>query len=272
MKITFSNYNEILAKILTQDPAPPTVYRADLQPAVVSAVMRALVRDPQSRTPSAVEFFRDLLPFVDDRVMSRIILPEGVTVSELQRIDTAVTAPRSPAFVSDAQPERLTLDDQLGETVEVGQAAASRRWLFIGLVTIGVTVFGAVFGVMIASRDVPDPTPVPPAEAQSIDANGDQADAGTPVEQTDIAIITLAGVPEDAGVFLDGALVDDHELRLAKNGPMVRLLIEAEGYQPYRRMITPSRSRTVEVELVAEEEAEEAQNERPPRRPWRRRQ
>ncbi|MBN1772268.1 MAG: protein kinase [Deltaproteobacteria bacterium] len=58
-----SNYNALLAQIVTSDPPPLSDFRPDLDPAFVAVIERAMHRSPGDRYPDAESMLLALLPF-----------------------------------------------------------------------------------------------------------------------------------------------------------------------------------------------------------------
>ena len=72
-------------------------------------------------------------------------------------------------------------------------------------------------------------------------------DAGTNDEAPEKVLIELSGLPTGAKVFVNEVPRDTNPLQFLKGSPMFTLRFEAEGYETYRRMLTPDASRSHEV-------------------------
>ncbi len=88
------SYGEIIVALLTTSPPPLGALRPDLPFGLVSAVERAMARDPAIRTPSAMAMARELAPFGArfDEDLERALLEERATAAPASAVGTP-TAP-----------------------------------------------------------------------------------------------------------------------------------------------------------------------------------
>ncbi|MBK9266721.1 MAG: protein kinase [Polyangiaceae bacterium] len=99
LPFTATVMTELVAKVLTSAPQPPSRYRPDLPPAFEAVVMRCLEKQPAQRFSTVVELMQALQPFTMGQLVQT--LPGGM------RAPVASTpAPRAqfPSFVAVAPP------------------------------------------------------------------------------------------------------------------------------------------------------------------------
>jgi hypothetical protein len=61
--------------------------------------------------------------------------------------------------------------------------------------------------------------------------------------------VTIEGAPADAKVYFDGALISDNPFVVRREAVFLPLVIEAEGYEPYKIRISTDRDQSVRVSL-----------------------
>lgn len=89
-------YNEIIVKIATQDPLPPTALRPKLDPDLEAVIMTAIAKDPDERFGTVLELARALLPFGNSTGMTFPL--QAVEPREKEAVVSAV----SPTALSPA--------------------------------------------------------------------------------------------------------------------------------------------------------------------------
>jgi hypothetical protein len=232
------------------------------------------------RYASAKQMHDDLLNLLDDAARARL----GVTgeyplppiSARLTRAPDTITAgARSIAGTSITRPRRWRLP------VAVAGALAI---LAVGLVLWAPWKSGSgealepepvVAAGAADASPTPNPPPVVPAAvaAAALDAGSTPPapqDAGSgagqepeaaPAAAADVAgpetrapdgssvAISLQNVPDKAEVFWDGAKVDTLPFRVAKADVARRLEVQAQGYEPFIRMITPDQDVAVALDM-----------------------
>lgn len=246
------NYNEIIARILTTEPLPPSEVRADLPPELEAAVVKSIVKDPKERIQSATELFCLLLPYVDDKVVGSVTFPDGLTAEDVESLKATDKYPMSSDTVQDMVPIILTPKGQTGTLAR--SSLDSRRLFYLTMLAV---VGGAVIALTILffreapqQREHPDgpaAVAVVPMDADLETSHDTVVDAATNDEAAEKVLIELSGLPAGARVFVNDVPIDTNPLQFVKGSPMFTLKIEAEGYETYRRMLTPDASRSHEV-------------------------
>lgn len=101
----------------------------------------------------------------------------------------------------------------------------------------------------------PQPVPIPEESEEELSSEttpaaaprSEHASAGVPGHSEEQVEITLARLPEEASVRLDGRLVHGHQWSVPADGELHRLRVEAPGQRPWRRSFRASRDLTVTV-------------------------
>lgn len=247
------NYNEIIARILTVEPLPPSESRADLPPEFEAAIVNSMAKAPDQRIQSATELFSLLLPFVDDKVVGSITLPDGLSVEDIEELSSTDKYPAKSDTVVNTDPVFLTPNGQT-KIYDGASADKQHRPMFImllsamGLVALLLTLYFVV--IRGPNQDEQSDQIVgvaPPDDAGPVKTSRLIGDAAASSEPPEKILIELIGLPTSASVFVDNMLVKTNPLQFVKGSPMFNLRIEAEGYETYRRMITPDTTRSHEV-------------------------
>ncbi len=262
------NYNEILGRILMDEPEPLGVKVPNLPEGLVSVVERALKKDREQRWSSADEMIDAILDFHDtsrDEMSTSVIrtlrgsdappgpvdprfrvhITNGASTSA-RRVDPASVTQASAAF-SDSR-------RRLGRFGRIGIVAAG-----IGAAAIAFAVGALLFW---SSESGSAKEGGPPAAAAAGDAgagdgarlaapsnempagSGGDAAADDPAEAT----IELEGLPDGARVTVDGSEVEVPVV-LSKSDDEVLLSVTAEGFEPFSKKLVADRDRSVEVEM-----------------------
>lgn len=149
-------------------------------------------------------------------------------------------------------------------TVRPSRIPAPKWGLIIGVAAAIAVLGGGAVGaiILLTALGRGDPVPPPPSPVVQIVApEVEEAQPVPPAEET-VVTITLAGVPEGAQVFLDGALVEGTTLPLPRSAALREVRVELAGHRPWRRMVAPGDDQTVEVALVVLEDDNEEDDRR----------
>jgi hypothetical protein len=261
------NYNAVLASILTEDPPPPTMRAPEIPPPLEASILRALRRDREARFQDASEMFDELLPFVEDMALGRVIMPKGHNLADF----TVRTMPKTELI--ETEPE-----EHEPEASGTERARGSRGWKIAAVLVAALLVVGVAgwllssllfdtgevaTGAPVGEPVTPPPRSMIPEQAAELRPDDDIApdlagDSGVaaPADgraggraDSGVVSIELVGLPSGAQVFLDDALVPSLPLRLERGGSMRTLRIEAEGFRSFRRVIDPTEDQSIEVAL-----------------------
>ena len=161
------NYNALLVKIISEEPAPPRELVGEIPPSVETTILRALQKSRAERYQDAAEVFSDLQEFVDSGAIATLRVPRALagsvpsTHKELRSPPVAAEAARS------AEEEAPTAAKPLPETnyypapssppSEI-PSSSNRRPLalqILGVLAI-IVVVGVIAG-LIASKTLGEP-------------------------------------------------------------------------------------------------------------------
>ncbi len=254
-----ASYNEVLAKILTENPVPPSVHCPELPEGFEEAILWSMARDLDQRANSALDIFRAFYPYVEKRVTGRITIPLQLAQVDLDEIGATDKFRRLPrTVVVDHGTAKKGLPNLLEQRTP-GPENIARWWPWVaGAMAIFVTTV-ATAGVVMWQRGqssaVVDRVPRNDVSQIAPVLDAPTIDASVSVAQSSVVEFDIIGIPEGSKVYLNDAFVEDFPLRLAKGGPMVQLRVEAEGFESYRRVLNPTKGRTIEVALTATAES-----------------
>ncbi len=212
-----SNYNALLAKILTEEPPRLDAVVEGVDPRVAAVVSRAMAREREDRFPSA----RDFIDALDGKTKVEL-LPAADDVATL-----------------DVPPHRkilpLALIGSVIALVVVGLGSALVLSLFSGYRPSAIPGENPSSGDA-AVRAPADAAPIKAAVAVASDAGGATTDGASAVP-ADPARITfrLTTEPETARVFLNGRLVDNpvEEQMIRADSETFVVRVAAEGFFDY---------------------------------------
>jgi len=159
------NTSAVLLKHLQEPPAPPTRFRAELDRATESVVLRALAKNPQQRFASAAQFAESLLAAV--KATSRT---GAVAESDAETLQTVFRVPAAAGMGLVAVPQPTKAD-----TLNAGFAAAElalvltiedrpRTRFYVSVWTIALVMIGLLGYVWYAdwrTQRVTASTPAP---------------------------------------------------------------------------------------------------------------
>ncbi len=224
---------EILSRILSQAPIAPRVRRPDLPEGLEAAILKALAKDRDRRTATAVELAEAIAPWAGD-------LSHPGDAESRSRLREAVTRKAETAAPTDSAPGRAT--DQAARAVR-GRVGPLGRVLLVAA-ALGV---GGVAAWAVTPGPREETARRPAAAIRETGAPG-RTHAPAPAS-TAVVHIELIGAPDAARVFFEGAEVEGRSIRVAPRNVMVPLRVEASGHEPFAKMITPDRDQRVDVVL-----------------------
>ncbi len=119
----------LLAKIMTQDPAPLHELRPEVSPALESVIERALCRDRTLRYPSVADFSQALHAAVAQPNERLWIRPQVVAPLSLPPLVAQAVAPSRPAPLSRTLPPPVRSSASLPPVMRSGPTSLSRQAL-----------------------------------------------------------------------------------------------------------------------------------------------
>ena len=266
-----ANYNAVLARIVSHEPLEPSSLCPDIPAHLEALVLKALSKSRRHRFGSAFEMFEELLPYVEERAVG--LIPHPARVSTIQGLvgegdrDEAETISNTD----------LAADTNLSwesDDVTLKRRSSARIWVFLAVLLL-TTFSGVVTGLLMWGANSEDHGNEEPRVAvASVPTNELEVEvdaAAPPSPEPDLVSIELVGLPVGASVFLDAELVLELPLKLPRDGPVREIRIEAEGFEPYRQLLTPreNRSITPDLQRVVEPSVEVSGDAGGPRRPLR---
>ncbi|HEY0255458.1 MAG TPA: protein kinase [Kofleriaceae bacterium] len=202
-----TNYNMLIAKLLTASPPLLSDLRPGLPPKLVAVVHQALEKDPDHRWPSA-ESFSQALP--SDRSVSEPNLEIQDTLPPSSSSAVVVPHPTNPGT------------EQL-------RTHRSRAWIGGVLAVLGAGAIGAAIYLNVA-HDKPAPTPAPP--------NADPPKAAVveppkPPPPLLTGKLQVESSPSAATITIDGSERGTALIEFELSAGRHYLHVELAGYQPF---------------------------------------
>jgi serine/threonine protein kinase len=266
---TGENYNEVLGKILLDEPKPLLEQVPDLPPELVAIVEKAMQKDRANRYASAAAMLDELTPFIEsasDGLMSTVVFKtmKGIPVTPMPggRMLLFSTPGGGSKRRSDPMASTSEVDSQELEILD-GMARKRRRRLLVPLalaVGLGVLVAGVTLALFAGGSDGAAAT------ARHEDAKAwTGADAAAPAPEESVTV-DLRGLPSGARV-----LVDEKPATLPFTHPKSKSAghfeISAEGYVTLDLVVVFDKNQAIDVELkpAAVEKADEAEADTAPK-------
>jgi len=263
---TGENYNEVLGKILLDEPKPLLDLVPDLPLELVAIVNKAMQKDRGNRYPSAAAMLDELAPFIEnasDGQMSTVVFKtmKGIPV-------TPMPGGRMLLFSTPGGSGARRRSDPLANTSEVdsqeleildGMSRKRRKRLLVPLalaVGLGMLVAGVTLALFAGGSDGAA------AVTRGEDAKAwTGADAAAPAPEENVTV-DLHGLPKDARVLMDGkpaAMPFTH----AKGKTAGHFEISAEGYVTLDLVVVFDKNQAIDVELkpIALEKAADASDQ-----------
>jgi serine/threonine-protein kinase len=265
------NYNEILGRILMDEPIPLIDLAPEIPAGLARVVERALAKDREQRYGSAAEMLEALLEFHDpspDQMSTQVIRVlghrgDGAPVEVDPRF--RVVIPDARLSSSPSKPPAVRSSDPLSETMPsgplpglAGRRSSRPRWLLPGAIAVALGAVGWVAGALFldggkdardggGTRAATDPGSGPRPEPRVPLPEAPAADAG--ISAAGAVIITFTGLPDGAEISVDGrpALPP---LALPRSEAPIVLRVTASGHEPLDKAVVPDRDREIAVALV----------------------
>jgi eukaryotic-like serine/threonine-protein kinase len=236
---TGENYNEVLGRILLEEPRPLREHVPDLSLALAAVVEKAMHKDREERYPTARAMLDAMLPLLSasgDQLMSTTVV-EQLRLAPPPSETTAKR--RSDPMLRTADIEVVLDDTGAASGVSRGRRRKN-RWIIGG--AIGLAAAGAVGWVVFRASEQLTASP-PPTRAAIANP------APPPIEKVAVA---LDGLPAGARVALDGVAVPVPVV-LPKSGTSRHLEISAEGYAALDLAVIFDQNQRIAVEMRRDE-------------------
>lgn len=252
LPFTGDNFTSIIVNILTLEPVPPEdAYPSFPEPAG-PVLQKALMKDPNVRYQTALEFLDDLKQIGDyaRRTDALTQLAAGITHktfaggslgTESVDGDSSVASEILSQVIRQATPAGWA-GTTPGHTRSMKSIVVP---LVLMLLVIGVSAVAAI--LFFRQKDQPAPQIVP---VQALPAPGKMDES---VE------ILVEGAPIEAKIFYNNTEVTSNPFRVQKGEALVPLRVEAAGYMTTNLSVVPKMSRTLQVAMQKVAETEEDQ-------------
>ena len=286
------NYNQVMVRILTEDPLRPRALEPSIPEGLEEVVLRAMERDRERRYGSAEEMLRALVRFLPAETRARLGLPPGDTDAarmlagtkiegEPRLTRTPLTGAGAVTALGRAMPSRgrrwLPLAAAAGLTVVVAAVLLVwRPWRRDSSSNAGPQVAAAVAADAAVAREpvraaapadaeVEKETRPEPAvdggaaEKTAADAAGEAAAQTTNAAPVPGRVtIALKDLPAEAEVLYDGKVMPELPLSVERGTTGATVEVRAPGYETWRSVVVPDRDIEVAVRMEPRAAARDA--------------
>ena len=250
-----SNLQELLRKLLLEEPTNPREYRPDLPDELCDILQMALARDPNERIQTADDFIELLRPFGARHTLF------GQT-GEMQSIPPP------------ARRKVTVQSTKMGWSDSKAGVAKKKTAIFVG---VGIAVVAGVAAALIAIINPFSPeksgsrasVTVPPlapeaSRASAAVAPKAAADEGRPppAEEVEKVRIGVSNLPQGARVLIDSKVVEKLPYYIEKSSEPHILAVEASGFDRFEKAFVPNTSLEIAVMMQPESPASRAKKGR----------
>ncbi len=262
------NYNEIIIKIVTEEPPPVTTISNAVPLELEEVVSKAMAAEREERFQSAREFRAALLAAAR-RVGVLGVPPGGEEWSDAYSLPGRPSVALSQSLLTESESTR---PNELGSTVETVLGIPRRRkgWL-VAVVALLLAAGGLVAGLLLWHPWKSRPqagSPSGPAESVAQVSTGSDAggspgkaerpDAGMaagrqPARHPKTVRLTVVVRPREAKatIRVGGRTVRGNTVVLPWGKDAIPIVVRAPGYEEVRTEIRPTADITQEVQLTA---------------------
>jgi serine/threonine-protein kinase len=246
-KLPFSgdNFTAIIINILTADPLPPGQAFAAFPQEAEAMLLRSLVKNPDGRYQTAIEFLEALKPVngYSERRERLTQVAAGITSKTFAGGNLGIDLSNSDGeFVASD-----VLSEVMGGVTPTGWAGTSPQTvkkrsilLPLGIVATIVVVVGVLAGVLLFNRGTGQEPIVVPAATPAV---AEDQRASATVE------ISVVGAPAGARISVDNSRVNENPFKVQKGEAIVPIRVEADGFEPFSISLAPSMNRVIQVAL-----------------------
>jgi serine/threonine-protein kinase len=249
---TGESYNEVLGKILLEEPKPMLEIVPDLPPELVRIAEKAMHKDRDQRYPSAAAMLDELTPFIEkasEGLMSTVVFKtmKGIPVTPMPGGRMLLFSTPGGSGTRRSDPLAHTSDIPIEEReILKGMSSKRRKRLLVPLalaVGLGVIVAGVTLALFAGGSDG--------AAAKS---RGDVANpwkgadaAALPMPEESVTI-DLRGLPSGANVLVDGKPAA-MPLTHPKGSAAGHFEVSAEGYVTLDLVVVFDKNQAIDVAL-----------------------
>jgi eukaryotic-like serine/threonine-protein kinase len=252
-----ANYNELLIKLLTEDPTPPREANPDFPPEAEPLVKRAMAKSAGDRFQTAHEMLEALRGLKDfaRREEKLTMMASGIKRKSYASGDLGshvefASAGGVAANILSQVVRQGTPGSWAGTAEKI---PTSRTGLIVGIaVAAALVVAGTAAALLLlggeargaGSRPVIVPLAAPVAPAAPAAASPALA-----VPEGEGVLVTVTGAPAGAKIYFDDAEVPVNPFRVKRAQTLAAIRIEAPGFQKMKVSIVPSEDRTITAML-----------------------
>jgi len=254
------NYHALILRVIQDPPRPLSEHRPEVPQELAAVIEKALAKAPADRFASAEALAEALRPFRDAEIPSEV---------RPSRVPGAASRALAPTSSSGTPPhDTLTPGAWVTDSQGPREHGGRGRWIAITVAVLVVVAGGVYVASSGARSDVVEARWTDTASGTSSSpsvAPGSPSVAATPPTapppvapaSTEVTVpgsvsIALEGVPAEARVFLDDALVPQLPIRIPRGDVMRRVRVEADGHAPFSAMVVPDRDQSLTVVLAPE--------------------
>lgn len=267
LPFTGENYNEILGKILLEEPKNLAELAPGAPEVLLAMVNRAMAKERDDRYENAQQMIEALYPLrrISSDNMSTVVFqtlkggynlssdPPGAPYHSSSQPPPTPQPVKAVKRLRDSDPNARTSDIDVADMQFVDSSVdiGTRRYLPL-LVTVLVVTLGvmATLGyVFLSDKEDTDARERDEVATASLDVMVQAAEE--PTQDPPEVRVTIKGAPIGSIVKLDGELVT-LPIRREQGHPEATLSIEAPGYEPFERTVSFEADSDVSVEMKLE--------------------
>ncbi|MFO8071882.1 MAG: serine/threonine-protein kinase [Polyangia bacterium] len=261
------HYNALLISVLTEEPLDPAEAHAGFPEQARELVMSALAKDPAQRPQSAAEMLERLkeLGVYEERTEQLTRVASSIEKRNVAAGDVGDALREGSGSSASAVYSQMMREGTSGVWAGTRPKGSRRRkGLLVGLGAAAVAVVAAVVLAWVYSGEEADEAVEVPLAAAEPEPAGEPAGEPAAAEEPGAVQIEVAGAPEGARIYYDGAPVPQNPFPVERRETLVRLEVRADGHEPFVTAVIPSEDLKIEAELK-EEPREKEKKPRPKR-------
>lgn len=274
---------QVLAQHLTKPPPEPRSIEPSIPSSVERLILRCLEKKPERRPPSMQQLADALAaaapepaaphdPSASPRPSAGApSLPASISTESLVDLDERVDLPPLPPPADDhetsadddrepAPPARdpsrfrpppdpeFELEVERPPPPEPSAIPKRRRSLALPLLALAVLVaLGTV--AWIYREPIGQAVPEVPALPEFLEAQPPEDPAARPEDADQPVLLLVDTVPKDAEIYVDDVRTTERPIRVPRSAADLRIRVQAPGYESRTVVVTPQRTRRLEIQL-----------------------
>ena len=243
------HYNALLINVLTAAPTPPREAFAGFPAEAERLVERALSKSPAERPQSAAEFLAELrsTSAFASRQEHLTRFASSVSHRSFAAGDLGDDITQSDADAASdvyARMQRVATPGTWAAT-RVGTSGGRSRVAILAGSIAAVAAALAFFFALHGGAPTEQPPAVQAGAPRQVAAQERSA------AQDAVVFITVFGAPPGAKIGFDGAPVQENPFKVLQRDASFVLSVEAEGYEPFKVLVSTKKDKIVDVALKA---------------------